>query len=109
MKYTPDPLEVSEDKAMPQSFKVYQNSPNPFNAQTTIPFSLSSQERVKIAVFDVLGRNIRTLADKVFSPGNHAVLWDGTDSTGREVTSGIFFYKLIGKKQTVTKKMLFLK
>ena len=109
MKYTPNISGISEIKTIPRSFEVYQNSPNPFNSSTSIRFLLSSQASVNLYIYDILGRKTRILFDNKCNPGSYIVSWDGRNDMGKEVTSGIFFYKLSVNAQTETKKMLLLR
>ena len=69
-------------------------SPNPARAGTTIRYGLDAPGRVTLRVLDVLGREVRTLADGAEEPGDHAVLWDGRDERGRPVPGGVYFYRL---------------
>lgn len=78
----------------PSTFGLEPNYPNPFNPETTIPFSLDSQADVSLAVFDALGRQVTTLVDGLRSSGSHAVRWNGTSSAGESVASGTYFYVL---------------
>ncbi len=75
---------------------LYQNHPNPFNPTTTIRYSIKRQGRVKLAVYDVAGRLVRTLVDKVQSPvaNGYSVVWDATNDSGSHAASGVYFYKL---------------
>jgi hypothetical protein len=87
-----------------------QNYPNPFNPVTVIPFSLEERGLVSINIYDVSGRLVRTLVNEVRDAGIHAdVTWDGRNSTGHPVASGIYFYKLITKNFTQAKKMVLLR
>jgi photosystem II stability/assembly factor-like uncharacterized protein len=90
-------------------FQLQQNYPNPFNAQTQIDFSIPKDEQMALRIFDVLGREIATLVNAPIKAGNYTVIWDGRDSSGRPVASGIYFYRLqIGKRQ-LQKRMAVLK
>lgn len=82
---------VVEDRpvAGPAGFALYPNYPNPFNPSTSIRFDVPSAGPVRVAVFDVHGRLIRVLADEILSAGSHSVTWDGFDSAGNPVPSGI--------------------
>jgi hypothetical protein len=86
-----------------------QNHPNPFNPQTTITFTLAARANVHLAVYDVNGALVRTLADQTRAPGAYDVKWDGRDDHGRAVASGVYFYKLDAGRFTQTKKMVLLK
>ena len=87
-----------------------QNYPNPFNPQTTIAFSLKARSHVRIDVFDVTGAHVRTLLDDTRAAGSYSdVRWDGQDRSGREVASGVYFYKLRSHEYSQTRKMVLLK
>lgn len=68
--------------------------PNPFNPLTTIRFDLATAGAVRLAVFDVCGRRVRTLLDGSLAPGSHAVDWDGRDEDGRDMGSGVYLARL---------------
>ncbi|UCC79562.1 MAG: T9SS type A sorting domain-containing protein, partial [Candidatus Zixiibacteriota bacterium] len=95
---------VDDDIAQPDNFALKQNYPNPFNASTTIEFELSQAEDVTISVYDLLGRQITTLASGEYSAGSHAVTWHADD-----ITSGIYFYRLDAGDRTETRRMVLLK
>jgi hypothetical protein len=88
----------------PTAFELSQNYPNPFNPTTTISFSLSEATNVRLAVYDYLGREIAILVDSFTSKGKHEVAFDAS-----KLSSGIYFYKIISRKNIATKKMLLLK
>jgi len=84
--------------------------PNPFNPSTTIAFSVPERKRVKIAVFDVSGRQIRILVDGIdHEPGRHEVVWHGRDDEGRPVASGTYFYRMDADGFIATGSMALLK
>jgi len=86
-------------------FELKQNYPNPFNPTTTIEYNLPTSSGVKISIYNVLGKEIRTLVDDNKSAGNHRVIWDGTDNSGRSVSSGIYFYQMISKNFSQVKRL----
>jgi len=86
-----------------------QNVPNPFNPTTSIRFTLTSSEHVTINVFDVSGHLVRTLVDGVRAAGAQDVKWDGTNSAGNPVSSGIYYYRLQADKFSQSRKMVLLK
>lgn len=95
---------------MPRSStRLDQNSPNPFNPTTTIRFTLAEKQNVTVSVYDVSGRLVRTLLGGVRDTGSHTVTWDGRDSAGATVGSGVYFYRLDAGKFSDTKKMVLLK
>ena len=94
----------------PQSrFSLLQNHPNPFNPSTTISFSLRERGAVSLAVYDVAGRLVRVLIDGVKEAGSHDVAWNGKDSAGRGVASGVYFYRLEAGEFIETRKMVLLR
>jgi hypothetical protein len=86
-----------------------QNYPNPFNAGTVIRFVLPEDGRVRLEVFDILGRHVRTLLDEIQQEGTHTVSWDGTDRRGQAIASGMYFYRLTTAHLVGSKKMILLK
>lgn len=97
----------------PAGFRLEQNYPNPFNPTTNIAYELPGPSKVHLAIYDAMGRRIRILIDEEQSPGYHSLLWNGTDDSGREVASGLYFYRISasgsGKVFLSTQKMLLLK
>ena len=87
-----------------------QNHPNPFNPQTTIPFDVpGNSTRVRLFVLDAGGRVVRTLVDENMPGGSHATIWDGRDTRGNAVSSGVYFYVLDVGGERRTRKMVLLK
>jgi len=89
--------------------RLYQNAPNPFAGATVVRFAVPSQMRARIAVYDVQGREVDVLTDSVMEPGSHQVQWNGTDRHGRQVSSGIYFYRFTTPNAVMHKKMVMLK
>jgi hypothetical protein len=89
--------------------KLYSNYPNPFNPETKIEFYLANNENVKLSVYNLKGQHIKTLLNKMLETGNHSVIWDGKNSFGSPVASGIYFYKLETIDEVILKKMILLK
>jgi hypothetical protein len=88
---------------------LYQNVPNPFNPSTAIGYYLPEPCRVTLDIFDVSGRRIARLIDKMQNPGYQEASWNGRDENGRPAASGIYFYCLTAGKETVSKKMILLR
>jgi flagellar hook assembly protein FlgD len=99
------------NSAVQQVFRnsLVQNFPNPFNPQTTLAYSLKEPGNVTLSIYDVAGRRIRELVSAQRPAGAYKVVWDGTDSKGSKVASGVYFYKLVAGSFTDTKKMVMLK
>jgi uncharacterized repeat protein (TIGR01451 family) len=87
-----------------------QNTPNPFNPLTTIPFAVDRAGRVRIDIFDTRGRLVRSLADRRYDTGVHAVEWNGRDGGGGRVASGVYYYEMhIDGRLVDTRKAVMLK
>lgn len=102
-------VEEIDSPRLPNSFALDQNYPNPFNPETRIGFSLKSGGHVELAVYNVLGESIRQLVFDYLSAGYKSVIWDGRDNSGRQVSSGVYLYKLTIGEFTETKKMMLVK
>lgn len=102
-------FENSNISAVPVQYVLDQNYPNPFNPTTTINFTLPRAEDIKVVVYDMLGKSIRTLASGHFNAGVHKVEWDGQDQNGNTVSTGVYLYRLESESITLTKKMLLVK
>ncbi|HPN74714.1 MAG TPA: DUF3160 domain-containing protein [Candidatus Marinimicrobia bacterium] len=97
---------VNEDQPMPSRFALSQNFPNPFNPLTTIEYELSQNSHVRLEIYNLLGQKITTLADNHQPAGRYHLIWNGRDSHGNNVASGIYFYKLTAGIFTQVKKMV---
>ncbi len=106
----PDTLTpVADDLALPKVLSLDGNTPNPFNPMTQIRFSLPSDQRVELAVYDLRGQKVATLVRDALRAGRHEVTWLGRDDSGRQVSSGTYVYRLTADGRTLTNKMLLLK
>ncbi len=101
---------------LPTNFDLGYNYPNPFNPTTSISYTLRAVSssgvelaRTKLAIFNMLGRKVKTLVDEVQIPGTYTVEWDGTAAGGKKVASGIYFYRLSRGDEAETRKMMLLK
>lgn len=84
------------------------NFPNPFSETTTISFSLSAPSSIRLVIYDLLGREVKTLLDGNRQSGRHVVAWDGTDETGSTVASGLYLYRLETDHGALTKQLLYV-
>jgi hypothetical protein len=101
-----DGLQLSD---VPLKFYLYQNYPNPFNPSTKINYFVSTKENIKLVIYDLLGRQIRTLINGMVTAGPQSVTWDGRDTQGKTVSSGVYFYQLRSETGfTKTQKMILL-
>lgn len=86
-----------------------QNYPNPFNPKTVIRYSLPVNQSVTLKIYDIGGREVRTLVNTAQQSGNYTVEWDGLDDFGKAISGGIYLYKLSAGKYQHTRKMIYLK
>jgi len=93
----------------PTKFSLSQNYPNPFNPRTVIRYELPERERVKLTVHNLIGEEIAVLLDEVQGQGEHRVTWDGRNSSGIAVTSGVYIYRLVVGDNVRVRKMILLK
>jgi hypothetical protein len=98
-----------EDHAQQRDFILHQNHPNPFNPLTTILFHLPVRSLVNLSVYNVEGRVVKTLVDMELDRSSQKCRWDGMDSHGNPVSSGVYFYRLKAGGKVLTKKMVLLK
>ncbi len=98
-----------DDAAVPARLALGRNYPNPFNPKTTLRFALPTAGQVELAVYDVSGRRVATLAKGMMDAGHHELDWLGTDDGGHPVSSGIYFSRIIFGEEVLTNKMLMLK
>jgi len=96
--------DANTEDAMPIKFGLEQNYPNPFNPSTMIEFSIAKNGLYAVKVFNVLGQEVATIANHDFSAGKYSFNFDASN-----LTSGIYFYKLVGEEVNLTKKMTLLK
>jgi len=112
IKYIQTPGEVKDEtgnREKPSEFILSQNYPNPFNLNTKIEFTLPHPGFASLNIYDLLGRKVRTLVSENLSPGYKSVLWDGKDNSGKQVASGIYFYRLQVGDFSGVKKLVLLK
>lgn len=95
---------TGQDKIQPKNFTLNQNYPNPFNSQTIISYSISKSSHVKLTIYDMLGRKISVLVDKVESEGLHHVSLDAAD-----LTSGTYIYNLETENGGSSRKLILIK
>ena len=105
-----NPQDVAVVPGNTSSFELSQNYPNPFNPSTKIQFAVPETEKVRLEVYDIQGNLINTLVDyELYQPGRYEVMWNGLDSKGNRVASGIYFAKMQAGKFAHTKKMNLIK
>ena len=92
------------NKTLLKQYELMQNYPNPFNPSTTISFDIPVASHVKLLIYDILGREIKTLVDKVKSPGKYKISWNASG-----LADGIYLYSLKAGNYSETKKLILLK
>lgn len=98
--------------SLPKAFALSQNHPNPFNPSTTINYQVPEDAgfvSFSLNVYDIRGSLVKTLANGVKGPGYYTAHWNGTDNNGRQLSSGVYFYRFRSDKYTSTRKMVLLK
>lgn len=93
----------------PQSYRLMQNLPNPFNPATTIGFELPEAADVDVAVYNLVGQRLRTLVQEHKVAGRYQVVWDGKDDAGRDVSSGVYFYRYRAGDFWASRRMLLIR
>tara|TARA_B100000035_G_C21036498_1_gene571265 strand:- start:45 stop:2996 length:2952 start_codon:yes stop_codon:yes gene_type:complete len=102
-------MESAESTPIADEFSFSPGYPNPFNAVTSFRYQMPATNRVKITVYDILGREVRTLLNSTKEAGIHHLRWRGRDNSEKVVSSGIYFIRLESEKFSQTRKVLLLK
>ncbi len=97
------------ENQVPEEFILRQNYPNPFNSGTVIEFTVPSVSNVVLKVYDLLGREVKTIASGSFQKGVHRFSWNGTNDMGISVGSGVYIYRLKAGKRIQIRKMVMIK
>ncbi len=97
-------LDVATNDPIPSEILLKQNYPNPFNPTTKIRYTIPKTQHVSVKIYDLLGRELKTLVDEVKDPGQYQTVWDGAN-----YASGVYFYRLIAGSFVQVKKMLLVK
>jgi len=95
--------------ALPQSTELFNAYPNPFNPETTFKYTLHQDTQVTIAVYDLLGRQVKTLVDENQAAGSYQAVWSGTDAVGAQAASGAYLVRMQTAEITQTQKVLLVK
>jgi hypothetical protein len=100
---------IGDRPALPITNALHQNVPNPFNPVTTIHYTIVENSHVRLNIYDVAGRLVRTLVNETQRPDYYEVTWNGVNDSGQMVATGIYFYRITAGKFVQTRKMLLLK
>jgi hypothetical protein len=104
--YVPDD---NVEQALPLTFQLHNAYPNPFNPITTLRYDLPEQANVNIIIYDMLGRQVRTLVNTTQDAGFKSVIWDATNDFGKQVSAGVYIYQIQAGEFVQTRKMVLLK
>ena len=99
----------TEEELIPDEFALHQNYPNPFNPTTNISYDLPKNKHVSLVIYDVMGRNIRSLINEKKSAGYYRVYWDAKNDIGEPVSAGMYIYTIEAGEFRSVKKMVLLK
>jgi hypothetical protein len=102
-------LSLEDIRGLPEFFTLHQNYPNPFNPNTQIKYALPTDANVSIAIYDLVGRKIRTLVNEQVNAGYHSTLWNATNEMGSPVSAGVYIYTITANDFRDVKKMILLK
>lgn len=100
---------VSADSPQTRAVVLHQNIPNPFNPRTTITYSMASAGHVELEIYDLAGRHVITQVSEWVSAGEHRVHWNGKNSTGEQVASGVYLYRLKVGDYIETRRMVLVR
>ena len=101
--------EAGPKDGLPTIYKLYSAYPNPFNPATTIQCDLPKNSEVKLAIYNILGEQVKVLVNSMIEAGTHRIVWNGKDDNGSNVASGIYLYRLTTGEYRETKKMTLLR
>lgn len=100
---------ISVETELPETFQLYENFPNPFNGGTKIRFQLPESTQISLKIYNILGREVKSLLNEKKEAGYYTIQWDGTNENGSLVGSGVYYYQIRTGDRRVVKKMLLLK
>ena len=110
------PVDITEPIALekvrpelPTEYALHNNVPNPFNPTTTIKFDLPENSVCQLSIYNISGRQIKTLVSSEVEAGYHRAVWDGTDNSGREVPAGVYFYTISAGDFKAQRRMMLVK
>ena len=102
-------LSLEDIRGLPEVFTLHQNYPNPFNPNTQIQYALPTDANVSVVIYDLMGRQVRTLVNQQVSAGYHSVMWNATSDMGSPVSAGVYIYTITANDFRDVKKMILLK
>jgi len=109
LSLTVNGMSSENESLLPAEFALHQNYPNPFNPQTKIRYDLPENSMVNITVYDMLGREVKTLVNQAQNAGFKSIIWDATNDYGKAISAGIYLYQIQAGDYIHTQKMVLLK
>ena len=106
---TLESLDIESSSSLPESFKVHQNFPNPFNPVTTLSYQLPKEGYVEVTIYDMTGRIVKNLILEHQNAGYKTIKWNATNNNGQPVSAGVYVYTVSTRDLKQSRKMLFLK
>ena len=100
---------IADGDEIPTVYKVHQNHPNPFNPTTKLRYDLPEASHVRIMIYDLMGRKIRTLVDMDQKAGYRSIQWNAANDLGQPVSAGMYLYMIQAGDFRQTRKMVLLK
>jgi glucuronoarabinoxylan endo-1,4-beta-xylanase len=100
---------TSVKNSQPSNFELAQNYPNPFSSSTALPYGIKQNSNVRVTIYDILGHEVRKFEVGQQPAGSYNLLWNGQNSSGLKVATGIYFYRLEADGQSLVRKMIFNK
>jgi hypothetical protein len=102
-------LSLVDVHGLPEEYALHQNYPNPFNPTTTLRYDLPEDATVSVVIYDMMGRQVRTLVSGQASAGYHSTMWNATNDLGYSVSAGVYIYTIQAGQYRDVKKMILLK
>ena len=102
-------VEIGNLRPLPDQYGLNRNAPNPFNPSTLIGYQLPEAGLVRLAIYNLLGQEVRVLVNETKEAGSFTATWDGTDALGRRVASGVYLYRIHAGEFSASRRMLLLK
>ena len=102
-------VEIGNLRPLPDQYGLNQNAPNPFNPSTVVGYQLPEAGLVRLAIYNLLGQEVRVLVNETKEAGALTATWDGADELGRRVASGVYLYRIQAGEFSASRRMLLLK
>ncbi len=107
--YFTNPQSVTDERNLIAGYELQQNYPNPFNPTTNLRFRISDFGFVELKIYDLLGREMKTLVNEHLAPGSYKVQWDGRNDNGEDAASGVYVYSLKAGNFVGARKMVLMR